>query len=153
MERELVESLFEPSGVVVFLVLELVESLLIGIHFVSVVLLSLRHHDVVGTHHLLDLVLVHSFHLLFALKEVLVPVVVLDLLVVNFRGQLSDLLLLSVELGLHSGFLVLLLDLNLVLEIFNVSLELVPLLFLDQDFLRGLDLVGKFLILLVRVFV
>lgn len=40
MKGQLIESLLEPSGVIVLLVLELIESLLISIHFVSIIGLS-----------------------------------------------------------------------------------------------------------------
>lgn len=94
-----------------------------------------------STHHLLNFILIHPFHFLLALKEVLIPIVVLDLLIVNFRGQLSNFLVFSVELSLNGGLLVLLFDLNFVLEILDIGLELVSLLLLDQDLLRGLNLV------------
>jgi hypothetical protein len=116
--------------------LKLIESLLIRVHLVSVVRLSVVHHLLMVAHHLVDLVLVVPLHFLLVLKELLIPVVVLDFFVLNLRRQLSNFLVFPVKLSLNSGLFVLLHDLNLVFEMLNIGLELVSLLFLNQNLLR-----------------
>ena len=82
-----------------------------------------------------------------------ISVVVLNFLIVNFRSQLRYFFVFSIKLSLDSGLFILLDDLNLVLEMLNVSLELVSLLFLNQNFFRWNDLVAEFFVLLIWIFI
>jgi len=84
METELIESLFELSRVLIFLCLEFIEPLEIRIHLFGIVLLSSVHFNAVGLIHLVDLVFVHSLHVLLGLQKLLIPVVILNLLVFDF---------------------------------------------------------------------
>lgn len=80
-------------------------------------------------------------------------ILILDLFVGNFLGQLIDLLLLSIKLLLDTSFLVLLFNFDLILQMLNVSLEFVTLLLLDEDFLRWNDLVAKFFVFSVWILI
>lgn len=80
-------------------------------------------------------------------------ILILDLFVGNFLGQLIDLLLLSIKLLLDTSFLVLLFNFDLILQMLNVSLEFVTLLLLDEDFLRWNDLVAEFFVFSVWILI
>jgi len=84
MQTELIESLLELSRVLVLLGLEFVEPLKICVHLFGVVLPSSFHLDLVGLLHLVDLILVHSLHVLLGLQQLFVSVVVLNLFVLDF---------------------------------------------------------------------
>mmetsp|Transcript_4420 Transcript_4420/g.6465 ORF Transcript_4420/g.6465 Transcript_4420/m.6465 type:complete len:341 (+) Transcript_4420:1506-2528(+) len=152
MKRELVQALFVLALVLVLLGLELVEALLVSILFVLVILLSALHLDVMSLCHLADLLLVHALHVLLALEQLVIAVLVLDLLVLNLSHQLSNLLVLAVKFLLGGSLLVLLGDLDLVLQVLDVRLELVALLLLNQDLVR-LNNLAVLLVLLLGILV
>lgn len=97
MQTELIESLLELSGVLIFLGLEFIESLKICVHLFSIVLSSSIHFHTMGLLHLVDLVFVHSLHVLLGLQQLFVSVVILNLFVFDFRSKLADLLVLFVK--------------------------------------------------------
>lgn len=67
MKTKLVQSFLELSGILILLSLQLIESLKISIHFVSIVDSSSLHFNGVGLLHLVDLIFVHSFHFLLSI--------------------------------------------------------------------------------------
>ena len=81
------------------------------------------------------------------------PILIFNLLVGDFLGELIDFLLLSVKILLHLGFVVELGNIDLFLQVLNVSLELITLLLFDKDFLRWDDLVVKFLVFAMGILV
>lgn len=81
------------------------------------------------------------------------PILIFNLLVGDFLGELIDFLLLSVKILLHLGFVVELGNIDLFLQVLNVSLELITLLLFDKDFLRWDDLVVEFLVLAMGILV
>lgn len=98
VKTELIKTLFKFSCVLIFLSLQFVESLLIGVHLISVILASTLLLDLMTLLNLAHLFFVHSVSVLFGLKELLIESFVFFFLVFDFLLDLVDLLLFALKL-------------------------------------------------------
>lgn len=134
IKTELIESFLKLSSVVIFLSLEFIKSLLVSVHLVSVVLPSALLLDLMCLFHLSHLVFVHPVDFLLCLKKLLITSIIFNFFILNLLCKFIDFLLFAIKFLLNGSFLILLGNLNLVFEMFNISGELVSLLLFNQDF-------------------
>jgi len=151
IERKLVESLFKLASIVIFLGLQLVEPLLIGVHLISIVLSPSLLFNLVSLLHLGHLLLVQSIDFFLGFEQFFVSSVVLLLFIFDFLLDFINLLLLSVQVLLQFCFFILFLNFNLASQMLNVSQYLILFLFLDEVVLVLHVHVGAVIFVLFRI--
>lgn len=153
MKTQLIQSLLKLLGVVFLLSLELLESKSISLHLLRVIKSSSLHFNGMRLLHLINLILVGPLHIFLVVQKFIISLIIFNGLVFDFCLEFTDFLVLAIKLLLDLSLIVLFGNVYLVLEMLNISLEFILLLFFDEIDLVRLSNLTELLILFAWIFV